>query len=153
MDRLAVVLVPPRDSRDRAWLALKSALFPDRPESEHLEDMAASLARSHYLRLALVAATGTPAGYVEAARRTDYVNGTTSSPVAFVEELYVAPEFRRRGVARALMDSVVQWARLEGCTELASDSFLDNTTAHAAHRALGFEETERVVYFRRSVRG
>jgi len=153
MDTLAITLVPPRDRGDRAWLTLRSGLFPDRPEPEHLEDMTASLARGHYLRLALAIATGTPAGYVEAAKRTDYVNGTSSSPVAFLEELYVAPEFRRRGVARALVESVVEWARREGCAELASDSLLDNAAAHAAHRALGFEETERVVYFRRTLGG
>jgi aminoglycoside 6'-N-acetyltransferase I len=56
---------------------------------------------------------------------------------------------RRRGVARALVDSVVAWALGEGLSELASDSLIDNIPAHAAHRALGFGETERVVYFRR----
>ncbi len=86
-------------------------------------------------------------GFVEASKRVDYVNGTSSSPVAFLEGLYVAPESRRKGVARALVDSVVEWASTWGCLELASDSLLNNTTAHAAHCALGFEETERVVYF------
>ena len=61
--------------------------------------------------------------------------------------IYVAPGFRRRGVARTLVNSVEKWASAEGCLELASDSLLGNTAAHAAHRALGFEETERVVYF------
>ena len=56
-----------------------------------------------------------------------------------------------QGVARALVESVAQWARSAGCAELASDSLLDNPLAHAAHRALGFEETERVVYFRRAL--
>jgi len=36
-----------------------------------------------------------------------------------------------------------------GCAELASDAMLDNTVAQAMHAALDFEETERVVYFRR----
>jgi len=79
----------------------------------------------------------------------DYVNGTGSSPVAFLEGLYVTPNFRRKGVARALVNCVVEWASAWGCLELASDSLLNNTAAHAAHRALGFEETERVVYFLR----
>ena len=92
-------------------------------------------------------------GLVEASRRVDYVNGTSSSPVAFLEGLYVVPASRRQGVARTLVQSVVRWALAEGCSELASDSLLDNPAAHATHRALGFEETERVVYFRRGLTG
>jgi aminoglycoside 6'-N-acetyltransferase I len=52
-------------------------------------------------------------------------------------------------VARALVESVVAWALEQGLSELASDSLIDNVAAHAAHRGLGFGETERVVYFRR----
>jgi len=112
--------------------------------------MADALAAGHYVRLA-VTGSGTVVGFVEASKRVDYVNGTHSSPVAFIEGLYVVQSSRRQGVARVLVDSVVKWALAEGCTELASDSLLENTLAHAAHRALGFEETERVVYFRRAL--
>jgi aminoglycoside 6'-N-acetyltransferase I len=143
---------PPTGSSDSAWLALRSALWPHVPEAEHLSGMADALARRHYVRLALNAADGSVLGFVEASKRVDYVNGTSSSPVAFLEGIYVAPGFRRRGVARALVDSVVNWASAEGCLELASDSLLDNTAAHAVHCALDFEETERVVYFCRKLR-
>jgi aminoglycoside 6'-N-acetyltransferase I len=67
--------------------------------------------------------------------------------------LYVEPSARRKGAARALVAEVERWAAAQGCSELASDSPIDNVTAHAAHWALGFEETERVVYFRRALRG
>ena len=140
----------PQGSSDNAWLALRSALWPDVSEAEHLSGMADALARGHYVRLA-VTPRGSAVGLVEASKRADYVNGTSSSPVAFLEGLYVVPASRRQGVARALVQSVVQWALAEGCSELASDSLLDNSVAHAAHLALGFEETERVVYFRRGL--
>jgi aminoglycoside 6'-N-acetyltransferase I len=143
-------LAAPQGSADRAWLALRLALWPDVAEAEQLLDMADALARGHHVRLA-VSASGSAVGFVEASMRVDYVNGTNSSPVAFLEGLYVAQSSRRQGVARALVESVVEWALAEGCRELASDSPLDNTAAHAAHRALGFEETERVVYFRRKL--
>lgn len=55
-------------------------------------------------------------------------------------------------LARALVAEVEQWAREQGCSELASDAALWNAAAQAVHRALGFEETERVVYFRRTIR-
>jgi len=67
--------------------------------------------------------------------------------VAFLEGLYVMPEARRQGAARALIDAVRAWARDRGCKELASDTALDNVVSQAAHTRLGFRETERVVYF------
>jgi aminoglycoside 6'-N-acetyltransferase I len=140
----------PRGTDDHAWLALRLALWPNVPEAQHLSEMADELARGLYVRLA-VTDSGAAVGLVEASKRADYVNGTNSSPVAFLEGLYVEPGHRRKGVARALVDSVVKWASTQGCEELASDCLLDNTDAHAAHRALGFEETERVVYFRRAL--
>lgn len=134
---------------DRRWLALRRRLWPG-SQAEHLRSMADAVARRHFVRLA-VAADGSAIAFVEASRRIDYVNGTNSSPVAFLEGLYVEPESRRNGLARALVEAVETWARTEGCTELASDSPLDNAAAHAVHRALGFVETERVVYFCRAL--
>jgi aminoglycoside 6'-N-acetyltransferase I len=79
------------------------------------------------------------------------VNGAQSSPVGFLEGLYVVPRARRNGVARALVAEVGRWARDFGCSELASDAALANAASHAVHRALGFEETERVVFFRKQL--
>ena len=88
-------------------------------------------------------------GFIEAAVRTDYVNGTQSSPIAFLEGLYVVPEARRKGVARSLVSAVERWALDVGCREFASDASIENQLSHTVHRALGFQETERVVFFRR----
>jgi aminoglycoside 6'-N-acetyltransferase I len=145
-----MAITPPTGTADPAWLVLRLALWPTASEAEHLSGMADVVARHHYVRLA-VAADGSAVGFVEASKRVDYVNGTSSSPVAFLEGLYVVPSVRRHGVARTLVASVVQWALDEGCTELASDALVANRTAHTVHRALGFEETERVVYFRRAL--
>lgn len=100
---------------------------------------------------AFVAHDGKPVGFAEAAVRTDYVNGADSSPVPFLEGLYVVPEARRKGAAADLVAAVAAWAREMGYRELASDARLENEASHALHRALGFEETERVVFFRKSL--
>jgi len=71
------------------------------------------------------------------------------SPCAFLEGWWVDDDVRRAGVGRALVAAVEQWARAHGFTELGSDALLDNALSHQAHRALGFEERERVVYFRK----
>jgi len=90
-------------------------------------------------------------GFVEVALRSDYVNGTTTSPVAFLEGIYVVPHARLKGVARALVARAEQWAVSVGCSEFASDARLENAASHAMHRSLGFSETDRVVYFRKGL--
>jgi aminoglycoside 6'-N-acetyltransferase I len=144
-------ITAPTDERDSDWLALRLALWPDASQAEHLAGMKDAVIRGHYIRLAK-SPDGVAIGFVEASKRVDYVNGTSTSPVAFIEGLYVSSDLRRVGVARALVAIVATWAIAEGCGELASDSLLDNSAAHAAHRALGFEETERVVYFRKALK-
>jgi aminoglycoside 6'-N-acetyltransferase I len=134
------------------WLALRAALWPRCLPAEHEAEMAAFSAEpQRYLQLIAYGSDRGAIGLAEAALRTDHVNGTSTSPVAFLEGLYVVPSARRRGVARALVQAVASWAVERGCTEIASDALLANTASHAAHRALGFEETERVVYFRRAL--
>jgi aminoglycoside 6'-N-acetyltransferase I len=134
------------------WLDFRLALWPDATADEHRGYMAISLAQpERFLQLMMYDGRRAPVGFIEGSIRADYVNGTETSPVGFVEGVYVAPEWRRRGVARQLFAAIGDWARARGCHELASDALLDNEISQRAHRALGFEETERVVYFVRKL--
>lgn len=132
------------------WVALRIALWPDEDAQQMTREAPGLLARAGML--VLVAREGEIViGFAEAAIRRDYVNGCETSPVAFVEGIYVSPAQRRRGVARALIAGIEDWARRQGLGELASDALLDNAQSHAMHEALGFGETERVVYFRKAL--
>ena len=132
------------------WLDMRLALWADATADEHRAYMAISLAQpERYLQLMMYDERRQPLGFIEGSIRSDYVNGTESSPVGFVEGVYVAPASRRKGVARQLYDAIGNWARARGCRELASDALIDNELSQRAHRALGFRETERVVYFTR----
>lgn len=134
------------------WLSLRRALWPEATDAEHLCEMAEFLAHpERYVQFVAYDTYGTAIGFIEASIRSDYVNGTVSSPVAFLEGVYVLPEHRRRGVARALIAVVSEWAVSRGIIEFASDAVLDNEASHRVHQALGFSETERVVYFRKAL--
>jgi aminoglycoside 6'-N-acetyltransferase I len=131
---------------------MRLALWPDTSEAEHLEEVQLFLADpARFGQFVAVAQDGQALGFAEAAVRSDHVNGTTSSPVAFLEGLYVEPAARRQGIARALVGAVAAWGRDRGCRELASDTDLENLVSQAVHARLGFVETERVVYFRRAL--
>lgn len=104
---------------------------------------------SRYAMVIAVSAKGEALGFAEAAKRHDYVNGCDTSPVLFLEGIYVVPDMRRQGIARALCTSIEQWGTAHGCEEFASDAAIDNVDGQTLHRALGFDETERVVFFRK----
>jgi len=128
-----------------AWMAMRTALWPDADDTA--DALLAQLQCDDTPVWLGVCTNGEPVGFAEASLRRDHVNGTASSPVGFLEGLYVTDTWRRSGVGRALVEAVEQWTRGQGCSELASDALIDNTDSHAAHRAYGFEETERVVCF------
>ena len=134
------------------WLQMRVALWPDATPDEHRGYMAISLAQpERFLQLMMYDGKRLPIGFIEGSIRSDYVNGTESSPVGFVEGVYVVPAMRRHGVARRLFEAIGDWAKARGCRELASDALLENEASQRAHRALGFKETERVVYFSKTL--
>ena len=73
--------------------------------------------------------------------------------IGFLEGVYVRPTRRRNGVASRLVSEVEAWVLAMGCTELASDAAIDNADSHRLHEALGFRETQRVVFFSKVATG
>lgn len=90
-------------------------------------------------------------GFAHVSLRVDYVEGTETSPVGFLEGIYVLPEYRSRGIARALITACEQFAKENGCTEFASDCELTNIDSILMHEKLGFEETNRIVCFKKKI--
>lgn len=78
-----------------------------------------------------------------------WAEGCDSEPVPYVEGWYVAPDLRRAGVGRALVEAVEGWCREHGYAEIGSDVELHNDVSLRAHEALGFERTVRLQYFRK----
>ncbi|PZP62520.1 GNAT family N-acetyltransferase [Pseudoxanthomonas winnipegensis] len=144
----ALVTIRAASAHDlRAWAGLQGELWPDQ-DHDARGHVTEALQRADAGNFLAFGADGTAIGFAEATLRNDYVNGTDSSPVAFLEGWYVNAGWRGQGIGRALLSAVRQWAQAQGCSELASDAALDNLAAQRAHAACGFAETERVVYFR-----
>lgn len=145
------VLLVNADMLDR-WERMRQQLWPDTPVDVQREEMEAWLADpERQVAFLCEDDAGVVAGFAEASLRSDYVNGCETSPVAFLEGIFVVPSHRRRGVARALVTAVERWAMSHSCRELASDTDLSNLASQSLHASLGFEETERVVYYRKEL--
>ena len=89
----------------------------------------------------------TAVGFAQCQLRHDYVEGTDSSPVGYLEGIYVAEGCRKRGTARALLAACEAWAREMGCREFASDCELTNAHSLAFHLNVGFREANRIICF------
>jgi aminoglycoside 6'-N-acetyltransferase I len=78
-------------------------------------------------------------------------NGCNSKPVVFFEGAWVNEQYRKSGVGRKFVQAVEDWARSLGIHEVGSDAELQNTLSHICHEKWGFEETERVIYYRKNL--
>lgn len=88
-----------------------------------------------------------PVGFAQCQLRHDYVEGTDSSPVGYLEGIYVAEGCRKQGVARKLLAACESWAKEKGCTQFASDCELDNVQSLQFHLNMGFREANRIICF------
>jgi len=79
--------------------------------------------------------------------RYDYVEGTDSSPVAYLEAIFVKAEHRNKGIARSLLDCCEKWAKERGCSEFASDCAIDNNSSFKFHLKTGFIEANKIICF------
>jgi aminoglycoside 6'-N-acetyltransferase I len=138
--------------RDRSdWARLREALWPG-ALSEHEAETREHFAAAHDVPVVFVAeADGRIVGFLELDFRK-YAPGCASSPVPFIEGWFVDAALQGRGIGRELVNAAESWARAAGHTEIASDAEMENADGIAAHRALGYEEVERVICFRRSLR-
>ena len=92
-----------------------------------------------------------PVGFAECQLRYDYVEGTDSSPVGYLEGIFVKEEFRHRGFAKEILTECEKWTKEKGCTEFASDWELDNEDSLYFHRAMGFIEAGRIICFKKEL--
>lgn len=60
-------------------------------------------------------------------------------PVGYLEELYVVPDMRGRGIGRAIMDAVLALARERGAAGMEVVTGEDDTAARGLYESLGFE--------------
>ncbi len=90
---------------------------------------------------------GKAIGFAQCQLRHDYVEGTDSSPVGYLEGIFVEEAYRNKGYAKELLKQCEAWAKSMGCTEFASDCELTNTGSLAFHLKMGFEEANRVICF------
>lgn len=117
-------------------------------KEELYEEFKASIDRKN-VAFFLKYSAGIPVGFAQCKLRFDYVEGTETSPVGYLEGIFVKEEYRKRGYARELLAACEQWAKEQDCNEFASDCELDNSESLAFHLKNGFNEVNRIICFKK----
>ena len=136
------------DARVLADLAIQ--MWTDH-DPENLEEEFRKLAANDEAACFIKYVENKPIGFAQCQLRHDYVEGTESSPVGYLEGILVSEGYRKKGYAAELLSECEKWAKEKGCTEFASDCALDNADSLKFHKALGFEETNRIICFRKDI--
>lgn len=139
-----------------ALVRMRTALWPDTSVDEHMAEANATAIGDHEGSLPLVVfvaemANGEIAGFVEVGLRSHADGCDAAQPVGYIEGWFVEPARRGQGVGRQLVAQAEEWAREQGCREMASDTWIDNEGSQKAHEALGYDVVDRCVLFRKSL--
>lgn len=136
------------ETRDhRLWLAMRVKIYPGLDTAFHSREM--TLYGGAPDKACFVAGEDNEiVGFIELSLR-NVVDGCLSSPVGYVEGIYVEPRHRGRGIGGALMRHAEDWSKARGCSEMATDALIDDEQAQTFHEHVGFSETFRIVQFKR----
>ncbi len=129
---------------------LFTELWPESSYEEEFEYCKTILRRKD--QIAFLAKEGNQfIGFSYFALRKDFVEGALKYPVAYLEAVFVQEEFRKKEVARKLVQKGIDWGKLNGCTQLGSDTEVTNEISILFHKQSGFDEANRVVCFIRDI--
>jgi len=144
-----VVIRALNESDQKAWVAARCRLWADCSPEQAAAEVVRILDDDDQLAIGAFDRE-TFVGFAEYSLHPHAI-GCTTGPVAYLEAWWVADSHRRVGVGRMLIDAGVSWGQSKGCSELASDTWIDNTISDAAHRSLGFEAIDRLIHYRRTI--
>ena len=90
-------------------------------------------------------------GLLTCSIKREYVAGCNTNKVAYLEGLYVLPEYRRQKIGSKLLDHFKLWAKNKGCKEMASDIEIENDISLQFHKKNGFEVVETTIHLKTNI--
>ncbi len=139
--------IPASHTNFADWLEMALALWPEEKPDE-LQDVLSDLMLSpNHKNFICIADNDQPIAFANFSIKNDYIEGSETNRVGFVEGIYVKPEYRGQGIGRQLLKLGETWASAQGCTEMGSDAYITNTESRLFHKKSGFREAGEIVCF------
>lgn len=144
-------MVKRAEEKDIAAIANLAAMIWSNHSVEELNNEFSDLFMKEEAQFFLKYENDIPVGFAQCQLRHDYVEGTETSPVGYLEGIFVKEGFRHKGYAGVLLAECENWAKSKGCKEFASDCELDNDDSLQFHRAMKFTEANRIICFTKKI--
>jgi len=136
------MIIPVSKKNENEWIELCIALWPDTTAEDLIEGRT-----TYKLSDFLYYVDDEVVAFISLSMRHEYVPGTETTPVGYLEGIYVKPEFRKQGIAKELVTYAKEWAFSQGCNEMASDVELHNEDSQLFHEKIGFTEVPRFISY------
>lgn len=158
MSDVLIRLAQPSDHAQ--LLRFREALWPNASAEEHARELTLILAGKAPLTMPLIILlaelSSEPgdralAGFLEVDLRSHADGCNPAHLVGYIEGWYVAENHRHKGIGKKLVSAAEDWARSQGCVEIASDTWIANEVSQRAHEALGYEVVDRCVHYRKTL--
>jgi aminoglycoside 6'-N-acetyltransferase I len=134
---------------------LRTALWPESAadNDRELRAMLGGTLQSVFPSVIFVAEKNKNAlvGFLEAGLRSTADGCDISRPVGYIEGWYVVESHRGQGIGGQLLRAAEDWARAQGCREMASDADIENQLSQRVHECSGFTVAARAILYRKSL--
>jgi len=135
-----------------AWLEMGLMLWPKHSKAELKKEFEDFLKSKYEVTFICKDAEDNYVGFINLSLKHEYVPGATSSPVGYIEGIFIKEQYRKKGVARKLIDVGEEWAKSNGCNEIGSDTELHNKSSKVFHKKVGFKDEDILVHFIKKIR-
>ena len=137
-------------ARFQDWRRMRQELYGELDSQFHEAEMELIFSSTQATCFIGLIDSGSAVAMLEVSLR-NFVDGCLGGPVGYLEGIYVMAEERKRGYGRELAQFAVDWFRSRGCRDMAADAELTNLEAQDFLRKVGFDETYRIVEYKRSL--
>ncbi len=132
------------------WVELRRALWPKFSRKKH------SLECERLLNDKRQAAFGlfdddNLVGFIQV-REREIGDGLNSSPIAWLEGIYLKQNYRQKGFGKKLLLKIEKWAKKRNLSELRSDAKMENKNSISAHKSWGFTQANKIVQFKKQLK-
>ncbi|MDJ0733878.1 MAG: GNAT family N-acetyltransferase [Nostocaceae cyanobacterium] len=133
-----------------AWKQMRQTLYSGLESDFHEQEMEWIFKSDDKACFIFLSDSDEVMGFLEVSLR-NLVDGCLGNPVGYIEGIYLKSQYRGLGYGRQIINYAAQWFLSRDCRDMATDAEIDNLNAQKFYQSVGFQETYRIVEFKKSL--